>query len=95
MMNMTPPDAVLQAAPLDMDDGGKGAPGAAVELAPAEGLAPMDQAADAVTVAIDAAQSQSGDSAPADAATMDQAAARTADVPEVDEALEATLHRTS
>ena len=90
-MDMVPPDAVPQAAPMDMDDGGMGALGAALEPAPAEGIAPMDPAADAVTGAMDAAQIQGGDSAPADAAAMDQATAGTAEVPEVDEASEAPV----
>ena len=48
-------------------------------------------AADAVTGAMDAAQIQGGDSAPTDAATMDQAAAGTAEVPGADETSEAPV----
>jgi len=53
----------------------------------------MDSVADALTGAMDAAQIQGGDSAPADAAAMDQAAAgiEEVDVSEVDEASEAPV----
>ena len=90
-MDMVPPDAVPQATTMDMDDGGMGALDAALEPAPVQDLAPMDPSADAVTGAMDAAQIQGGDSAPADAAAMDQVAAGPSDMPEVDEAPEAPL----
>ena len=53
--------------------------------------APMDPAADALSGAMDAAQIQGGDSAPADAAAMDQAAAgvEEVDASDVEEASEA------
>jgi hypothetical protein len=76
---------------MDTDDGGMGALDAALD--PITGVddlvPPMDAAADALTGAMDAAQIQGGDSAPADAAAMDQVAADTVEeVSEVDEASE-------
>ena len=104
MANM-PPEAIDSITPeqtLEMqpdvagmmpDDGGMGALGDALGDGPTSGedFAEMDPAAGALAEAMDASQIQGGDSAPADAAAMDQAAAgvEEVDASEVEEASEA------
>ena len=56
-MDMLPSDAVPQAAPMDMDDGGLGALGAALEPAAPDFAAP-DAASDALGAAMDQATDQ-------------------------------------